>query len=204
MSHKIWNSRLWTWDSCVWWEGYKSTNSQLQPTSLASHWDGRGQNSENIRGRPRRVLARNTEEIMREVTEESDWLNLLRYYLPSPNIILVTFCLSSVHRWPIVVGQMGKDLWDLTSSYLYSIYLFCSHLSNFVIGHVSVQMGLWPFIENWIISQLTGHAGFQLRSITAGMKTQEDYPATNKIVVKKDWKTTLHVLLLPDYATDVG
>ena len=34
------------------------------------------------------------------------------------------------------------------------------------------------------------------------MKTQEDYSAcSRKVVVKKDWKTTL--LLLPDYATDV-
>ena len=35
----------------------------------------------------------------------------------------------------------------------------------------------------------------------AGMITQEDYPATEKVMVKKNWKTTLH--LLPDYATDV-
>ena len=33
------------------------------------------------------------------------------------------------------------------------------------------------------------------------MKTQEDYTATERIVVKKDWKTTL--LLLPDCATEV-
>ena len=35
----------------------------------------------------------------------------------------------------------------------------------------------------------------------AEMKTHEDYPTTEEIVVMKDHKTTLH--LLPDYTTDV-
>ena len=45
--------------------------------------------------------------------------------------------------------------------------------------------------------------GWDCRKYTnkAGMKTQQDHPATEKIVVKKDYKSTLHTL--PEYETDV-